>query len=154
MDSAVHSFHEQTTRRMISIRRALDADFDDLCSLDETASQDSHRHYIRRALERHVCCVAPANGTIAGFAVLEDTFFDRGFLSRLFVRSTMRRRGYGTALLRYIETLSPTPTLFSSTNLSNGPMQALLQREQFVVSGIIYNLDPNDPELVYVKKLQ
>ena len=39
--------------------------------------------------------------------------------------------------------------LFTSTNQSNTPMQALLALLGYVRSGVIDNLDPGDPELVY-----
>ena len=41
--------------------------------------------------------------------------------------------------------------MFTSTHASNLPMQALLAKSGFEPSGIIHNLDPGDPELVYVR---
>jgi len=43
--------------------------------------------------------------------------------------------------------------LFTSTNLSNLPMQSLLAQLNFKLSGVIENLDEGDPELVYFKPL-
>jgi L-asparagine transporter-like permease len=57
------------------------------------------------------------------------------------------------ALLRALEHRCATPKLFTSTNVSNLPMQALLATSGFVLSGIVHNLDPGDPELVYVRFL-
>ena len=55
-------------------------------------------------------------------------------------------------MLRYFVSVSQTPKLFSSTNRSNRPMQALFAKVCFEPSGIIHNLDPDDPELVYYKR--
>jgi hypothetical protein len=41
--------------------------------------------------------------------------------------------------------------LFVTTNTSNAPMRALLAREGYLASGTIDNIDPGDPELVFVK---
>jgi RimJ/RimL family protein N-acetyltransferase len=54
-------------------------------------------------------------------------------------------------LLRYLVSICQTPKLFSSTNQSNRPMQALFAKVGFEQSGRIDNLDPNDPEIVYYK---
>jgi hypothetical protein len=42
---------------------------------------------------------------------------------------------------------------FTSTNLSNIPMQSLLAKMGYLLSGVIHHLDEDDPELVYVKYL-
>ncbi len=41
-----------------------------------------------------------------------------------------------------------------STNLSNLPMQSLLAKLGYTLSGVIHHLDEDDPELVYVKCLK
>jgi hypothetical protein len=52
-------------------------------------------------------------------------------------------------LLRHLIGLCRTDKLWTSTNLSNQPMQALLVHAGFRLSGFIENLDENDPELVF-----
>ncbi len=47
-----------------------------------------------------------------------------------------------------------TPKLFTSTNQSNQPMQQLLDALGYLPSGVIHNLDPGDPELVYMLNLR
>jgi hypothetical protein len=42
---------------------------------------------------------------------------------------------------------------YSSTNLSNRSMQALLEKRKYILSGVLHHLDEEDPELVYVKYL-
>ena len=86
-----------------------------------------------------------------GYAVLEYTFFEQGFISMLYVRADHRRSGVGTALLSHLESVCRTRKLFTSTNLSNLPMQALLARLGYRLSGVIHDLDEGDPELVYIK---
>jgi len=56
--------------------------------------------------------------------------------------------GAGEMMLRYLMSICETRKLFSSTNQSNRAMQALLAKIGFERSGIIHNLDPNDPEIV------
>ena len=41
-----------------------------------------------------------------------------------------------------------------STNASNTAANALFAKAGFEGSGIVYNLDPGDPELIYVKHRQ
>ena len=72
----------------------------------------------------------------------------------LYVARDYRRRGVGSALLEQVERLCKTQKLFTSTNLSNSSMQALLSRRGYVHSGVIHNLDEGDPEVVYFKRLR
>jgi GNAT superfamily N-acetyltransferase len=86
--------------------------------------------------------------------VLNYNFFHNGNIDMLYVHSDHRRRGAGAALLRHLESQCKTPKLFTSTNLSNLPMQSLLAKLEYVVSGVIHNLDEGDPEIVYFKRLR
>ena len=70
----------------------------------------------------------------------------------LMVDPTYRRMGIGVALMQHLESECKTPKIFTSTNLSNLAMQALLAKLGYERSGIIHNLDPNDPELVYMEE--
>jgi ribosomal protein S18 acetylase RimI-like enzyme len=105
--------------------------------------------FIERALRSEVCLVAEQDGAVVGYVVLEYTFYDQGFVSMLYVAAAARRRGVGRTLMREIETRCETLKLFTSTNASNGPMQALLDSLGYIPSEVIQNLDPGDPELVY-----
>ena len=106
----------------------------------------------RRAIDAGGCAVAEADGRIAGYVALDYTFYANGFVSLLFVREEARRRGIGEALMRHAMASCRTPKLFTSTNLSNVPMQRLLAKLGFERSGVINNLDPGDPELVYLRR--
>ena len=55
--------------------------------------------------------------------------------------------------MNHLETVCQTEKIFTSTNLSNFPMQALLAKLGYKLSGVIHNLDEDDPELVYCKAL-
>jgi RimJ/RimL family protein N-acetyltransferase len=52
-----------------------------------------------------------------------------------------------------MEAASKDQKLFTSTNESNKPMQALLDQLGYERSGIVENLDEADPELIYFKEL-
>ena len=55
-------------------------------------------------------------------------------------------------MISFLETQSKSEDLFTSTNESNSHMQQVLEKLGYESSGIIYNLDSGDPEIVYVKK--
>lgn len=139
---------------MISIRPAVEDDIEALCSLDLVASQEgARRDFIRREVASGHCYAAVAGGTVIGYGVLNYTFYQNGCVDMLYVHPGHRRRGAGEALLRHMESLCRTPKLFTSTNLSNLPMQSLLAKSGYGLSGVIHNLDEGDPEIVYFKRL-
>ena len=140
---------------MLSYRRATPEDFEALCALDPIAQRDSERcEFIRHTIAEGTCHVALSDGQLAGYGVLEYTFFETGFVAMLMVHPEWRRQGVGQGLMRHFEALCRTPKLFTSTNLSNLPMQRLLARLGYELSGVIHHLDEGDPELVYVKLLR
>ena len=134
----------------MQVREGKSGDRDAIVAFDHMASLDAERvKFIERALQSETCLVADQDGVVVGYVVLEYTFYDQGFVSMLYVAEAARRRGVGRTLMREIETRCKTVKLFTSTNESNGPMQALLGSLGYVPSGVIHNLDPGDPELVY-----
>ena len=140
---------------MISIRPAVETDIEALCSLDLVARRENERReFIRREVASGNCFVAVMNETVVGYGVLNYTFHHNGCIDMLYVDSDHRRRGAGAALLKHMESLCETPKLFTSTNLSNLPMQSLLAKLDYVLSGVIHNLDEGDPEIVYFKRLR
>jgi GNAT superfamily N-acetyltransferase len=100
------------------------------------------------------CWVAEPAGSPIGFVILEYSFYGHGFVPLLVVQRTARRQGVGRALMEHVASVCTTPKLFTSTNESNAAMRSLLARLGFEPSGVIYNLDPGDPELVYVLRLR
>jgi GNAT superfamily N-acetyltransferase len=71
----------------------------------------------------------------------------------LMVEEKYKRKGVATALVSFLEERCKTDKIFTSTNKSNTPMQALLYSMSYEHSGTVYNLDEGDPELFYVKRL-
>ena len=140
---------------MISIRLANESDVATLCSLDLVARRENQRQkFIRRSVASGACFVAISEEEVIGYGVLNYTFYDNGWIDMLYVHSDHRRCGAAEALLRHLESLCETSKLFISTNLSNLAMQSLLVKLEYVLSGIVHNLDEGDPEIVYFKRLK
>ena len=140
---------------MISIRPAVENDINALCSFDLIAQRENERRdFIRREVISGNCFVAVADEKVIGYGVLNYTFYYVGCIDMLYIHSDHRRSGAGAALLQHLESLCQTPKLFTSTNLSNLPMQSLLAKLDYVLSGVIHHLDEDDPEIVYFKRLR
>lgn len=140
---------------MIEIRKAVESDVERLISFDLIAQRENERReFIRREVAFGNCYVAVRNETVIGYGVLNYTFYYLGCIDMLYVDSNFRRSGAGAALLRHMELLCETEKLFTSTNLSNLPMQALLAKLDYSLSGVIHNLDEGDPEIVYFKRVK
>ena len=131
------------------IRPAADADLAQLLELDEIARRgDEHRRrFIEERLAQGQMLVAEHDGRVAGYAVFDRSFFEHGFVHMLYVGEQDRGHGTGAALLGAAATACATSRVFTSTNLSNRPMQHLLRREGWISSGTVYGLDEGDPEL-------
>ncbi|MBA2425551.1 MAG: GNAT family N-acetyltransferase [Actinobacteria bacterium] len=140
---------ETPIRTPISIRHARRPDLPALVAIDPLGRTE----YLARAIRESKCWIARAERA-AGFVVFDQTFFGYGFIWLLVVAPEYRRRGIATSLIHYIESICPTAKLFTSANQSNTIMQALCGRTGFVPSGVIDNLDDDDPEVVYYKRLR
>ncbi len=123
--------------------------------LDPIARQRASRtEFITTSVHSGDCLVAIEANEIIAYAVLDYTFFGNGYISMLYVHPNHRCHGVGSELMKSLEARCTTDKLFTSTNRSNAPMQALLPRLGFSPSGIIDNLDEGDPELVYFKRIR
>ena len=123
--------------------------------MDSRVASDMHRReMIDAAISARRCWVAERSGRVVGYGVLTRNFFARDFVELLFVTEDARRRGVGSAVLAGIERSVHADQLFTSTNQSNAAMRALLVTRGYAESGRIENLDPGDPELVFVKFLR
>lgn len=139
----------------MGVRAATIADFESIGLADPIVESDPSRAaMIREGIAGRRCWIAEELGDVAGYALVEYTFYGRGFLSLLVVRAESRRRGHGRDLLRQAVASCMTQDLFTSTNESNGAMQALLHEAGFLPSGVIHNLDEGDPELVFFKRVR
>jgi ribosomal protein S18 acetylase RimI-like enzyme len=136
------------------IRLALSQDLKPIINIDDLAQADPPRlKFINCVLAARQCYIVEQREIIIGYGALEYSFYDHGFVSMLLVNEAYRRQGFGTQMMRYFESICQTKKIFTSTNQSNKPMQALLKSIEYQPSGIIENLDEGDPELVYWKRL-
>ncbi|MFL6207556.1 MAG: GNAT family N-acetyltransferase [Pyrinomonadaceae bacterium] len=140
---------------MSAIRPANADDVAAICRFDHIAQADTgaRREFVVRSVAAGSCYVLVADKQVVAYGVLDYSFYACGFIAMLLVDARYRRRGYGLLLLRHMESVCRTPKLFTSTSLSNLPMQSLLNKLGYALSGVIHNLDENDPELVYYKLL-
>ena len=91
---------------------------------------------------------------VIGYYITEYAFFGQAFVTMLMVAENERGRGVGTHLLLDAQRRRTIPKLFTSTNLSNQPMQRLLTRLGWQSAGIVYGLDDGDPELFFLAQPQ
>jgi GNAT superfamily N-acetyltransferase len=142
-------------RRDIQVRLAATRDRRAIAECDPRVGADMHRReLIDAAIAARHCWVVERTGGVAGYGVLTTNFYARDFVELVFVAESERRKGVGDAILDTIERARRADRLFTSTNESNTAMRALLERRGYKPSGTILNLDPGDPELVFVKFLR
>ena len=136
----------------LELRRVSPADLDLLAQADpRLADTPAHRQHIGELLGAGLSWAAVARGRTIGFAIVTRHFFGFPFVDLLIVAEDARRAGIGEALLAKCEADHHADRIFTSTNESNAPMRRLLAKADWSVSGVIENLDPGDPELVFVK---
>jgi ribosomal protein S18 acetylase RimI-like enzyme len=136
------------------IESAVVGDYDSVRALDRMLigvrdRAEALRHWIACG----ECLVAREGDDVVGFAVVNRSFFAQPFIVLLIVHPDQRRRGIASALIRHVECTSAGPKLFTSTNRSNVAMQAVLRSLGFVPSGVVENLEENDPELIFFKRI-
>jgi len=142
-------------RREVQVRLAATRDRRAIALCDPRVGTDlNRRELIDAAIAARHCWVVEKAGVVAGYGVLTTNFFGRDFVELLFVAEQTRRKGVGDAILETIERARRAGRLFTSTNESNAAMRALLEKRGYQASGTILNLDPGDPELVFVKFLE
>jgi ribosomal protein S18 acetylase RimI-like enzyme len=143
---------DQTPGWEITIRDALTADVPLLAQLDSLAAagHSGRRASIQRWVTTASTRVAEAQAQVIGYCVTEYTFFGQAFVTMLMVAANARGHGAGARLLLDAQQHRNTAKLFTSTNLSNQPMQRLLTRLGWQSAGIVYGLDEGDPELFFL----
>lgn len=113
----------------------------------------SRRDIVDAAIAARMCWIAERVNKPVGYGILSRKFFSRDFIELLYVAEEERRKGVGIAILKSIESTVASDRVFTSTNESNAAMRALLGQCGYKPSGTIDNLDPGDPELIFVKFL-
>jgi len=137
------------------IRDATENEIDQIIAIDYIASnEETRRQQILDWIKKNCVIIALIDDRVVGYAVLEYSFFSCGFISMLIVQEAHRRRGIATALVKRLEEDCNTAKLFTSTNESNVTMQAFLASMSYEPSGIVHNLDEDDPELFYFKRVK
>lgn len=131
------------------IRQATIDDLKSIAAFDQIAATEPQRlAYIERSIIDANCwslCLASA---VIGYLIIDHSFYHRQFLSLLYIDSDHRNSGYGRQAIQWVKN-ALQEQFFTSTNLSNSHMLYLLRTEAFKDSGIIYNLDPGDPEIIF-----
>lgn len=139
----------------MEIRRAQKTDVNAICVTDRIArTEEQRRQFIRERVRQGMAFVAVSGEQVLGYSVLEHSFFGRGFIAMLMVHPDHRRAGVGSALVHHVEGLCKSERIFTSTNESNIPMQSLLRKLGYQLSGKVVHLDPGDPELFYSRQLR
>ncbi|MCT4353913.1 GNAT family N-acetyltransferase [Streptomyces sp. Je 1-79] len=136
----------------VRVNRADASDWSALAEIDSVAAggDQARRDSLRRWCEHGAVLVAQDASGPLGYIVLEYSFFEQGFVTMLMVAPHARRRGVGAHLLTAVEAACTTAKLFTSTNVSNHPMQALLQHAGWRPVGLLHGLDEGDPELFHL----
>jgi ribosomal protein S18 acetylase RimI-like enzyme len=135
------------------IRRAIVKDISILNKIDETAHGSSERRkFIECAVKDDRAWVVEISGRVGGYGVVSHGFFGRSFIDLIYIAESLRSSGYGPKLISFLEGESQSNDLFTSTNESNLHMQHVLEKLGYERSGVIHNLDQDDPEIVYVKR--
>ena len=137
-----------------ALRPAADADAPMIAAVDKACGtrRDLGRDaWVGDMLSLGLSWIAEADAAVVGYVLASRRFYGRPFVDRLAVAPAWRRQGLGARLMAKCETAHNDDRLFTSTNASNAAMRALLAREDYAPSGMIDNLDPGDPELVFVK---
>lgn len=139
----------------VIIRSAVCADLEQIIGIDlSTRNHQSRRALVESAIGRGECLMALDNGLLLGYGLMNYGFFNRGFVALIWVDVAHRRRGVATALFDEFERRCQSSRIFSSANRSNLATCGFLTSRSYVLSGMVQDLDEDDPEMFYSKKLR
>lgn len=118
-------------------------------TLDDTHSASGGRaDHIAAVAQAGGLSVAVTRDEVQAFCCLDfGYFFEKPFISLLFVAPDARRLGLGTALLTQCSDIHPQ--VWTSTNRSNAAMRRLLEKAGWHYCGELIGLDEGDPERFY-----
>jgi ribosomal protein S18 acetylase RimI-like enzyme len=134
------------------IRPAWGADLASLRRVDPRLADPKRAQIASNLLGQGRSWIADIAGVPAGFALTSLGFFSRPMIELLVVAEQHRRKGIGLMLLAHCEAAHMDDRIFVSTNASNTAANALLAKAGFEGSGAVFNIDPGDPELIYVRR--
>lgn len=109
--------------------------------------------FVRSHMERHHLIVAETDGHIVGFIAYRTDWFQCTFVSLVVVQEDFRRKGIAREFFKAVETLSPTPRLFSSTEETNAASIRMHTALGFTPSGHIDNLPQGTRELLFYRRV-
>lgn len=125
-----------------------------LYALDRIARREpTRRLMLKKAAVSESLWVAEGDEGVVGYGIVTHDFFGRTFIDLIYIEEEQRGKGIGPFLIGVLENQARTERIFTSTNQSNRHMQHLLTKSGYAVSGIINDLDHDDPELIYSKSL-
>ena len=133
----------------VAFRRADEWDADDLAEIDvplEEVTEERRAGFRLWCAQGDVFMAESPSGPL-GFCVLDYSFFEHGFITRLYVARDARGKRVATGLLAATSGSCVTPKLFTSTRLSDLPMQRLLQRVGWRTIGMLDGLNDEAGEL-------
>ena len=137
----------------VEIRFATLDDVPAILLVDPLAEREERRYdYISQAIQGEMgrtVKVYILDGRLVAFTVLGD-FFGHPFLELIATVPNRRRMGIASALLSDIETSLDDDRFFVSANESNTVMKDLLVSRGYRITGMVENLDPDDPEIFFV----
>jgi GNAT superfamily N-acetyltransferase len=107
--------------------------------------------FLRSHIDRHHLLVAEEAGVPVGFIAFRTDWFQCTFVSLVSVREDFRRKGLARGLFRAVESMSPSPRLFSSTVETNAIAIRMHTALGFAPSGHIDNLPQGYRELLFYK---
>jgi len=113
----------------------------------------NRKHMIEEFINSDHCIVEKEADRILGYLLYNNSFYGNNFIELLMVHPKYQKKGIGSKLISHYEKIVGEGKIFTSTNRSNTKMNNLLYKKNFIDSGVIYNLDENDPEMIFVKKL-
>jgi GNAT superfamily N-acetyltransferase len=109
---------------------------------------------IVKSINKEECLLLIEDGIAVGFLVFSANFFGKVFIELLIIEKEKQNKGYGSKFLSLFESYkAPIEELFTSTNCSNISMKKLLIENGYIESGIVNNLDVNDAEIIFYKKM-
>jgi len=136
----------------IIIRKAISKDAQLIKGIDTIVSiNPSRADMIDRWLQKDIVIVAEIDNRIVGYGVFNHEFFRQSQIEMLMISKEYRGKRIGGNILLSLEEYVDTNKMFITSNLSNHSMQKLLLRTGYKPCGYIDELDPGDPELVFVK---